>query len=226
MTKDTVVTKPVVETKSTWDIGALREDLPTAKELAQFVYNRTGIALDLVGKSKEIQYKVAVDVLDGKPAPKEFITKENPFVDKTDIIPTEELRAVPARDAKLPDVGSHFHIFTATNLPHPENPQSDDKVNVTFRKYACGTISYEVVGPIELKPVGVKLNKYGKEVPEQFVWSDTRTGEQVLQRPDGTLPTKRAQGLKVFMEGTYKAWHLVDRPLANAMQKALDNPWE
>ena len=51
---------------ATYDIDALKEDLPTAKDLAQFVYDKTQIALDLVGKSKEDQYQVARNALEGK----------------------------------------------------------------------------------------------------------------------------------------------------------------
>ena len=38
---------------ATYDIEALKADLPTAKDLAQFVYDKTQIAIDLVGKPKE-----------------------------------------------------------------------------------------------------------------------------------------------------------------------------
>jgi hypothetical protein len=44
---------------ATYDIDALKADLPTAKELAQFVYDKTQISLDLIGKPKEDQYQVA-----------------------------------------------------------------------------------------------------------------------------------------------------------------------
>ena len=35
---------------ATYDIEALKADLPTAKDLAQFVYDRTQLALDLIGE--------------------------------------------------------------------------------------------------------------------------------------------------------------------------------
>ena len=54
---------------ATYDIDALKADLPSAKELAQFVYDRTQIALDLVGKPKEEQYLVAKNALEGKKIP-------------------------------------------------------------------------------------------------------------------------------------------------------------
>jgi hypothetical protein len=57
---------------ATYDIDALKEDLPTAKDLAQFVYDKTQIALDLVGKPKEDQYQVAKNALEGKKVHAEF----------------------------------------------------------------------------------------------------------------------------------------------------------
>ena len=62
-----------------YDIEALKADLPTAKELAQFVYDKTGVALDLVGKPKEEQYQVAKNALDGKRVPQDYLTGENPY---------------------------------------------------------------------------------------------------------------------------------------------------
>lgn len=62
---------------ATYDIEALKADLPTAKDLAQFVYDRTQISLDLIGKSKEDQYIVAKNALEGKKIPAEYITDEN-----------------------------------------------------------------------------------------------------------------------------------------------------
>ena len=42
---------------ATYDIEALKADLPTAKELAQFVFDKTNgtISLDLIGKPKVCQ---------------------------------------------------------------------------------------------------------------------------------------------------------------------------
>ena len=75
---------------ATYDIEALKADLPTAKDLAQFVYDRTQISLDLIGKSKEDQYIVAKNALEGKKVPAEYITNENPYVDKRETIPVDE----------------------------------------------------------------------------------------------------------------------------------------
>ena len=40
---------------ASYDIEALKADLPTAKDLAQFVYDKVGVSLDLIGKPKEEQ---------------------------------------------------------------------------------------------------------------------------------------------------------------------------
>jgi len=67
---------------ATYDIDSLKADLPTAKELAQFVYDKVNVSLDLVGKNKEEQYTVAKNALEGKKIPSEYLTEENPYVDK------------------------------------------------------------------------------------------------------------------------------------------------
>jgi len=73
-----------------YDVDALKADLPNAKELAQFVYDKTGLALDLIGKPKEEQYLAAKNALEGKKVPQDFITDDNPYVDKKDLIPVDE----------------------------------------------------------------------------------------------------------------------------------------
>ena len=88
---------------ATYDIDALKADLPSARELAQFVYDRTQIALDLVGKPKEEQYLVAKNALEGKKIPAEYVTDENPFVDKTNTIPKDPIPPLPARGPELPE---------------------------------------------------------------------------------------------------------------------------
>jgi hypothetical protein len=65
---------------ATYDIEALKADLPTAKELAQFVYDRTQLSLDLIGKTKEDQYLVAKNALEGKKVPARMLTEKNRFL--------------------------------------------------------------------------------------------------------------------------------------------------
>jgi hypothetical protein len=181
---------------ATYDIEALKADLPTAKELAQFVFDKTNglISLDLVGKPKDDQYQVAKNALEGKKIPAEFITGANPYMDKKDEIPEDPLRVMPPRDTSLPDPDAQIHFFGATNMPHPLDPQSDKKVYIEFRKYENGMITYTITGPVEQVPVGEKKNRYGQTVPEKYTWIDPRTPETVMRNADGTF-TKEGRGL-------------------------------
>ena len=211
---------------ATYDIEALKADLPTAKDLAQFVYDKTGASLDFVGKPKEDQYTVARNALEGKKIPSEYLTELNPYVDKKELIPEDDLKPIPARSADLPAVESRVHFFGATNMPHPFDPQSDKKVQINFRKYDNGTISYEIMGPLEQYAVGERINKFGQKQPERYSWIDPRTGEQVLRRPDGTY-TERGRGLYAFCVGEKGGgiWPLIDRELLNIVSKNITNPW-
>ena len=211
---------------ATYDIEALKADLPTAKELAQFVYDRTQIALDLIGKSKEDQYIVAKNALEGKKVPAEFITSENPYVDKKELIPVDEVRKLPERSKDLPPEDSQVHFFGATNMPHPLDPQSDKKVGINFRKYENGLITYQVMGPLEQIAVGSRINKYGQTVPEKYSWIDPRTEELVMRRPDGTF-TEKGRGLHTYLVGEKGGgvWSLIDRDMTSVTAKNISDPW-
>ena len=179
---------------ATYDIEALKADLPTAQALAQFVYDQTGLALNLVGRKKEDQYIAAKNALEGKVVPKEFITTDNPYVDKKEMIPVDEIKKVPPRSSDLPDPESQIHQFVATNMPHPQDPQSDHKVQICFRKYNNEMITYQILGPLVQQKVGTRINKFGQSVPERYIWMDPRTTELVVRNPDGTF-TKDGRGL-------------------------------
>lgn len=211
---------------ATYDIEALREDLPNAKELAQFVYDKTGIALDLVGKPKDEQYLVAKNALEGKKIPSEFITDDNPYVEKKDLIPEDEIKPLPPRSEELPDINSRVHFFGATNMPHPHDPQSDKKVHISFWKYDNGMITYQIMGPLEKVAVGTRINKYGQTVPEKYTWIDPRTDERVLRRPDGTF-TEKGRGLYTYCIGEKggNIWTLIDRELVSISSKNIADPW-
>jgi len=211
---------------ATYDIEALKADLPTAKELAQFVYDKTQIALDLIGKSKEDQYLVAKNALEGKKIPSEFLTDENPYVDRKELIPVDEIRKLPPRSADLPPEDSQVHFFGATNMPHPLDPQSDRKVGINFRKYFDGTITYQVMGPLEQVAVGSRINKYGQNVPEKYTWIDPRTEELVMRNANGTF-SKVGQGLYTYLVGEKGAgtWPLIDRDIVTVTEKNIANPW-
>jgi hypothetical protein len=213
---------------ATYDIASLKEDLPTAKELALFVYDKTDglVSLDLIGKPKEEQYIVAKNALEGKKVPAEFLHDGNPYVDKKDTIPEDPLRKMPKRNIDLPDEDSQVHYFGATNMPHPLDPQSDKKVYIDFRKYENGLITYQITGPVEKIAVGEKINKYGQTVPEKYTWLDPRTEEKILRNPDGTF-SKEGRGVHTFLIGEKGGgvWSMIDRDIVSISSKNIADPW-
>jgi hypothetical protein len=211
---------------ATFDIEALKADLPTAKELAQFVYDKTQIALDLVGKPKEEQYLVAKNALEGKKIPQDFLTDENPYVDRKELIPVDDLKNIPPRGNDLPPESSRIHFFGATNMPHPLDPQSDRKVQINFWKYDNGMITYQVAGPVEQLAVGSRINKFGQTQPEKYTWIDPRTEEIVLRRQDGSF-TEKGRGIYSFCIGEKGAgiWSLIDKDVISFTEKNIANPW-
>jgi len=211
---------------ATYDIEALKADLPTAKELSQFVYDKTGIALDLVGKPKEDQYLAAKNALEGKKIPSEFLTDENPYVEKRDLVPEDPMPSVPPREAGLLDPEAMVHHFGATNMPHPLDPQSDRKVHITFRKYEDGSLTFEVVGPLEKQAKGSRLNKYGQVQPEKYTWLDPRTGERLMRKADGSF-TKEGRGMYAYCVGEKGGgiWPLIDKEAVRISEKNIANPW-
>ena len=211
---------------ATYDIEALKQDLPSAKELAQFVYDRTQIALDLIGKPKDEQYQVAKNALEGKKVPSEYLTGENPYVDKKELVPEDPLPTMPPRSPDLPSRDAQIHFFGATNMPHPLDPQSDRRVFIDFRKYENGLITYQVMGPLEKVAVGERINKYGQKVPEKFTWIDPRTPEQIMRRADGTF-TERGRGLYTYCVGEKGGgiWSMIDREQVSISAKNIANPW-
>jgi hypothetical protein len=211
---------------ATYDIDALKSDLPTAKELAQFVYDRTQIALDLVGKPKEDQYQVAKNALEGKKVPAEYVTSDNPYVDKRELIPVDEIKKLPPRSEDLPPIESRVNFFGATNMPHPFDPQSDKKVQINFWKYDSGLITFQIMGPLEQIAVGERINKFGQTVPEKYSYIDPRTEESILRRPDGTF-TEKGRGLYAYCSGEKGAgiWAMIDKSTMAIAAKNITNPW-
>jgi hypothetical protein len=211
---------------ATYDIEALKADLPTAKDLAQFVYDRTQIALDLIGKPKEDQYIVAKNALEGKKIPVDYITSDNPYVDKKEQIPVDEKRKLPPRSEDLPPIENRVNFFGAFNMPHPQDPQGDKKVQINFHKYDNGLITYQIMGPTEQIAVGTKINKYGQEVPERYSWIDPRTEELIVRRPDGTY-TKEGRGLFLYCTGEKGSgiWRMIDKDMSTTSAKNITDPW-
>lgn len=212
---------------ATYDIDALKVDLPTAKDLAQFVYDKVGIALDFIGKPKEEQYTVARNALEGKKIPSEYLTEVNPYLDKKELIPEDEIKEMPPRDTSLPSLDSKVHFFGATNMPHPFEPGSDKKVQINFYKYDNGVITFEIMGPIEKLAVGERINKFGQQTPEKYTWIDPRCPETVLRNADGTFSAK-GRGLYAYCIGEKGGgiWPMIDKQMLDIVAKNITNPWQ
>jgi hypothetical protein len=215
-----------------FDLEGLMTDFPTAKELERFVFDETGVVLNLKGRANKLKYQVAMDVLNGQDIDPKFLGGDNPYIDKTELVPVEDKKPVPPRDQSLPDRGQMQNIFVSNAIPHTdfESRMQDKKVSVYFRKYKTGEISYEIVGPVDQRPFGVKLDKYGRERPEVIKWVDPRTGEQVIVRSDGTLTPQgrklRAlmQSFKVNGSNQWEVW--IDREFISIGDNVVNNVWD
>jgi hypothetical protein len=226
--------KPLKETTATealYDMEGLMSDFPTAKDLERFVYDETGIVLNLKGRAQKLKYQVAMDCLNGQSVKPEFIGKENPYIDKADMVPVEDIKEPPSRDPALPPLSAVQNSFHSRMIPHTDQDlrAAGRYVEVTFRKYQDGTISYDVLGPIDERPKGEKIDKYGRVRPEVITWVDPRTGEQTAQRPDGTLTPqgKRLRALmKTFRVNNTNQWEIwVDRDFVKNQDAVIRNPW-
>ena len=91
-------------------------------------------------------------------------------------------------------------------------------------------ITYEVLGPIEPRPFGEKIDKFGRVRPEVIKWYDPRSGEQVVQREDGTLtPTgKKLRGtMQTYRVNKSNQWAVwVDREFISLNEDVAHNPWD
>jgi hypothetical protein len=224
--------KAVVKEEMEYDLDGLMTDFPTAKELERFVFDETGIVLNLKGRANKLKYQIAMDALNGVTVDEKFIGNENPYVDKNDMVPVEDLKPAPARDTTLPDPEDLQNLFYSPFVPHTneEFRSKGKKVHCMFRKYKNNMISYEILGPLDQVPFGTKIDKYGRERPEIIKWVDPRTGEQVIQREDGTLTNvgrrlrSMMQSLAVNNTNQWEVW--VDREFAALNQDAISNPWD
>ena len=213
-----------------YDLEGLMTDFPTATELMRFVYDQTGVVLNLKGRSNKLKYQIAMDVLNGEEPEAVFVGHENPYLDKVDLIPEDPFKELPPRPKELE--GLNLVTRFGTNSfphPHPEWKAQDTKANVVFRKYDNGTITYEILGPIAKVAVGNKINKYGQKVPEKLTWIDPRTGEQIVRRADGSY-TPIGSRLRQFMmkqkvnkSNQWDTW--IDREFVYTEQVGNDNPW-
>jgi len=223
---------PVGANAGEYDMDGLMTDFPTAKELERFVFDETGIVLNLKGRANKLKYQTAMDVLNGQQVDPKYVGGDNPYIDRTELIPVEDLKAVPAKDQSLPGAEHMQNIFVSNSIPHPdfEARMQDKKVSVYFRKYKTGQISYEIVGPVDQRPHGVKLDKYGRERPEIIKWVDPRTGEQVIVREDGSM-TPQGRKLRAMMQtfrvnksNHWDTW--IDREFVSLNESVANNPWD
>jgi hypothetical protein len=219
---------PAVE----YDLEGLMTDFPTAKELERFVYDQTGIVLNLKGRANKLKYQVAMDVLNSQEVDPAFIGSDNPYIEKADMVPVEDLKPCPPRDVSLPDHSQVQNYFVSKMVPHPDQEfrAQGRKVQCIFRKYRNGIISYEVLGPISQRPEGEKMDKFGRMRPEIIRWIDPRTGEQLVIRQDGTM-TPMGRNLRAMMKtqrfNSSNFWDIfVDREFANFAGSELANPWD
>jgi len=217
-----------------YDLEGLMTDFPTAKDLERFVYDETGVVLNLKGRANKLKYQVAMDVLNGVEVDSKFVGGNNPYVDKAEMVPEEPLAPVPARDNRLPDHNQIQNTFWSPVVPHPDtNARAmDKKCHVMFRKYNNGVISYEIMGPLEQYAEGTKIDKFGRERPEIIKWLDPRTGEQMAVREDGTL-TPQGKRLRAMMQSSKfrvnngTQWDtFIDREFISVNSTAADNPWD
>jgi hypothetical protein len=215
-----------------YDIDGLMTDFPTATDLERFVYDETGIVLSLKGRANKLKYQIAMDALNGVEIDEKFKGSDNPYIDRTELVPVDPIKETPKRDSSLPDRSETQNTFYSPMVPHPDPDEraQDKKVHMMFRKYTNGMISYEILGPLEQKPHGEKIDKFGRTRPEVIKWVDPRTGEQVVMRDDGTL-TPQGKRLRAMMQ-TFKVnntnqWEVwIDREFVSLNDSVAHNPWD
>jgi hypothetical protein len=212
-----------------FDLEGLMTDFPTATELMKFVFDETGYTLNLKGRSNKAKYQIALDTLNGIAPPEELQTKENPYLDKNDLVPTEPLKPVPARDSRLPPEDQAIVTYWSKLVPHPdpELRAQDAKVECCFRKYLNEMVSYEITGPMETRAIGNKVDKFGRERPEYIKWIDPRTGEQVVRDANGQV-TPIGRRLKTLLSsmkvGKSDQWAIwIDREIIDVGADKMGN---
>lgn len=227
MTKAT----PTLTIPSLYTLEGLQQDFDSTRELEQFVYEETGRPLALKGKSAEVKYAAALAALDRRWAdvPESCITDRNPFVDSADMIPMAELKPVPERDPAVPAGSTQTSSFFTAQLPHPDATENESGhlCDAVFKSYRDGTITYEILGPVNQRPIGSRVNKYGQTQAAEIRWSDPRTGEQILQYPNGQL-TPVGVALKANLENLrgLNAWRqYLNKSTAVVNPAVLQNPW-
>lgn len=226
-----VAKKTPTMSQAQFDLEGLMTDFPTAKELERFVFDETGVVLNLKGRANKLKYQTALDVLNGEDIDPAFIGDENPYIDKADMVPTEDIRPAPQRDAVIPVLEEMQNSFHTRKVPHPDKEYraAGKKCDVTFRKYNNGLITYEILGPLDQRAHGEKIDKFGRIRPEVIKWIDPRSGEQIIQRTDGSV-TPVGKNLRAMMQSmkvnNTNFWDLwIDRDIVSLTHDFQANPW-
>jgi hypothetical protein len=223
---------PTAPNASDFDLDGLMTDFPTAKDLERFVYDQTGVVLNLKGRANKLKYQIAMDTLNGVPVDARYTGSDNPYIDKAEMVPEDPIKPAPDRDANLPDHTQIQNTFWSPHIPHPDPDAraQDQKCHVIFRKYNTGQISYEILGPLSKRPHGEKIDKFGRTRPEVIRILDPRTGEQTIMREDGTL-TPQGKKLRAMMQtfrvnnsNQWAVW--VDREFVTMNSNVANNPWD
>mgnify|MGYP003348403381 CR=1 FL=1 len=217
-----------VEVSRDFDLEGLMTDFPTATDLERFVFDQTQVVLNLKGRANKLKYQVAMEVLNGAPVDPKFIGHDNPYLEKTDLVPEEPMKELPPRGAGIPSREYIQNEFFTAFVPHsdPEYRAQGRKMHVTFRKYKNGVITYQIMGPVEQVAIGSRLNKYGQVQPEKYSWLDPRTEELLMRRADGTF-TEKGRGLYTYCVGEKGAgiWSFIDRDMVSVSAKNISDPW-
>ena len=214
-----------------YTIEGLMNDFPTARELEQFVYTETNgeISLNLKGKNNQLKYNLARDALLGKSIPQKYLTNQNPYMEKTDLVPEEEIKPVPARHPDCPDPSTELTRYDTNRLPHPDAQSASQGLfcSCLFRSYRDGTVTYEIIGPVDKREEGQRLNKFGHMQPALIRWVDPRTGEQILQYANGTFtPIGQILHEKLQkLDGVNIYNRYIKRSLGSVDRGVLANPW-
>lgn len=229
---DVVIDTPETVEEFEYTVEGLMNDFPTAADLERFVYTQTNgdISLNLKGRSNQLKYNLALDALLGRTIPPKYLSDDNPYLEKQDLIPQEELKPVPTRHADCPPESSELTRYNTSRLPHPDAGEAalNHTCDAIFRSYSDGTVTYEIIGPVNKRPEGQRLNKFGQMQPAVIRWIDPRTGEQVLQYPNGQLTPvgqvlierlKSLDGMNVYDR-------YIKRSLTSLNSQVLKNPWK
>ena len=231
-TQSKTTTTSRAESEPLFDLDGLMTDFPTARELEQFVYDQTGYVLNLKGRSNKFKYQTAMDVLNGQTPDSVLVGNENPYLDKNDVIPQEPMRELPPQPIEVRGMPLVTQ-FMSKSFPHPDPDwkASGQKCDVVFKKYVNNVITYEILGPVAQRAVGIRINKFGKEVPEKYVWVDPRQGEQVIRDSRGMLTQmgsrlrQRMMAMKINKSNAWDLW--IDREfvIGDESGRGIEDPW-